>query len=137
MGIDVNLYAIGDVTDPRLAEANAFMRSRDIVGDYSDIGDSDPLVRSKYADDGRVEWQTWHRYYGPGYERGPWAAIHNAIVCMRAALPECTIHYGGDVEPDAPEVTDEMLAGTWAHYLGPNGDAYHKERQSWNARSLT
>ena len=125
MGIDVNLYAVGDITDKQLEDANRYLAERRIFGWGEDLKENGPaLVRDKYAEDGRVEWDTPIRYYGPGYERGHWPDIYNAIVCIRAALPQCTIHYGGDTSLDAPEVTNPMLAEMWAHWVGPEGTAY-------------
>lgn len=123
MGIDVNLYAVGKVTAAGLEAAEVFISERcdDRDGCYETW-----LRRSAYGPD-RIEFQTLHRYYGPGYERGPWPVIHNYIVTLRAALPGCTVHYGGDSDwGNSPEATDDYLAEIWQHYLGPDGFAYFR-----------
>lgn len=120
MGVDVNLYAEGEVTDEELAAAEALFSARSMLDHY----DGSYLSRAKYSDVLRVERNTLSRFYGEGYERGPWPAIYGDILLMRAAFPNCTIHYGGDGSDDCPEATDDYLADIWAHFVGPNGDAY-------------
>lgn len=119
MGLDVNLYAEGIVSDEELAAAEAFFGSHEVRG---------VPVRA-----------TWHpnrieidmdgaRFYGPHYERGPWPDIHTAILCAVAAFPKCTIHYGSDSDDHAPIVDEELLNDYWAWWLGPHGDDYHSAR---------
>ncbi|MGH3441932.1 MAG: hypothetical protein ACRDUY_07790, partial [Nitriliruptorales bacterium] len=86
--------------------------------------DAPPLRRSRHI--AAVHCVNSHRYYSDVYPRGYWPQIYAAIVTLRAALPHCSIHYGSDVIDDeiAPEVTDEMLAALWEHWLGPHGTAY-------------
>lgn len=127
MGVDVNLYAVGDVTARELAAAEEFIIERcgeadEFFGAWLTRGDL------AYYGSPRVELGTMGRYYGPGYERGDWPTIHNQILSLRAALPMCTIHYGGDGEDDCPEATDAYLAEIWQHYLGPDGFAYRRPR---------
>lgn len=120
MGIDVDLYAIGDVTDEQLAAAEEYLSAR--FGPHDEYDDS-WLSRANYYVD-RVEFNTADRFYGPGYERGSWPTIYGHIRALRAALPNCAIHYGRDVEDDCPEVTDGELEAIWQHFLGPDGNAY-------------
>lgn len=121
MGLDVNLYAVGDVSDEQLAAANEYLSKRSVTGFQRD---DEPLEREDYHDEPRIVWMTASRYYGPDYERGWWPSIHNAIVCLRAALPHCTVHYGSDAWDSGRVVTDEMLDELWQHWLGPKGLAY-------------
>lgn len=144
----MTLYAVGDVTDEQLAEANAYLQARGVDG----LGDEPPLRRCR--DGGAADWGAWlghsvptpqpavewywsPRYYGPGYERGYWPDIHNAIVCLRAALPHCTVHYGSDTqdaeEGAVPPVTDQLLRDLWAHWLSPDGRGYHERVAAFNA----
>lgn len=153
MGVDVNLYAVGPVTDEELEAANEFFRLRVYPLDTYEqeigygglirepaIPDNDPFA-DRFGgvppwQEERIEWQTLSRYYGPGYERGDWPYIHNAVVCLRAALPQCTVYYGGDTTDFGIEATDELLAEYWAHWLGPEGRAYF-DRMRQAASPLT
>lgn len=134
MGIDVNLYAEGDVTDEQLAAANDYLTKRcDIADDWDKSGQV--LVREDrdWYDRPRVTLKTFVRYYGECYERGPWPAIYGAIRLMQTCLPDCRIFYGGDTSDEGLEVDDEYLTEMWAHYLGPNGDDYrefHRRREA-------
>lgn len=123
MGVDVNLYAVGPVSDEELATANAFFCERDLKG-WDDDGDCTPLLRSKYEADGRIEWNTGDRYYGPGYERGSWPRIYAAIRALQVALPQCAVFYGGDTTDDGMPCTDEYLASIWRHWCGPHHGDY-------------
>jgi hypothetical protein len=123
MGVDVNLYAESDapISDERLAEAAAFFTAR--IGEGDEFF-SETLQRDPYPIPGgkpRIEWNTGTRYYGPGYERGYWPTIYAAILTMQAALPECTVYYGGDTTDDGEECTADFLARLWLHFLGPRG----------------
>ena len=131
MGIDAYVYAKGSPTPEQIAAAEEFLKTRS-------WSDGDCLEVNRWQPD-RVVLCTLDRLYEKGYERGSWPIIHNGILCMRAAFPECTIHYGGDYylsedDQDAPEATDELLAELWAHWLGPDGDGYHVQmRQSMSS----
>lgn len=122
MGVDVNLYAEGAVSDAELAAANAYLDER-LYG--RDTYYEHWLARSEYGHD-RIEFCTLSRYYGPSYERGDWPTIYGYILAMRAALPNCVVRYGGDTDPDAPEADDEYLAEIWEHFLGPHGADYRQ-----------
>jgi hypothetical protein len=127
MGIDVNLYAVGDITDEQITAALPFVKARVDFDQWSS------LERSKYEDDGRVELSTGHRYYGPGYERGPWPSIYGEIRVMQAAFPGASVYYGGDSSDYGELCTDDFLAEMWAHFLGPHGDDYRESSRRWNA----
>lgn len=126
MGIDVNLYVEGDITDDEFDAAFAYMEAR--VGRRS--GDDLAVLERNphYADPMRIEFGTLERYYGPGYERGYWPGIYAAIMAMRHAFPGRQVFYGGDTTQDAEAVTDERLDAIWQHWLGPDGDNYYGRR---------
>ena len=124
MGIDVILYAVGDVTDETLAAANAYLEEH--LGEHDKYADA-WLIRSKWEPE-RVEFSTFNRYYGPGYERGPWPFIYSHIRALERALPACAIFYGGDTDDDGSPVSDPMLEEMWEHWLGPHGQDYRKPR---------
>ena len=75
----------------------------------------------------RVNVCTMSRYYGPGYERGPWPDIYGAIRTLQAAFPEAKVFYGGDTSDDGIECTGEYLAEIWEHFLGPHGNDYRSQ----------
>lgn len=124
MGVDVNLYAQGVVTDDELVAANAYLTEH--LGEHDEHDEW--LSRSDSYDTPRVEFCTWNRYYGPGYERGPWPTIYGHIRALRAALPKCAIHYGGDSDEWGVECDDAYLEEIWQHWLGPDGQAYRRPR---------
>lgn len=70
------------------------------------------------------------RYYGPGYERGSWPKIAGVLAMftrLYLPVPEM-IWYQSDAELSdgrMREVSADMVNEFWAHYLGPNGDAYY------------
>lgn len=137
MGIDVNLYAVGEVSDERLAEAEAFLVERELrIAWTTDPADNEaprPNLRREpdgMFDEERVEFLTFSRYYGPGYERGTWPDIFTAILALRAALPECTVFYGGDTTDYGMECTDEFLGSLWEHWLSPKWDDYFARHRS-------
>lgn len=124
MGVDVELHAVGTVTDDEVASANRYLVKRGVRGEYVSQW---PLMRSEWG----VRWDTLHRFYGRGYERGPWPQIYNAIVCLRAALPHCEVRYGGDSddrEPPGEVVDDGWLSGMWRYWLSDEGVGYHERR---------
>lgn len=121
MGLDVTLFAEGDISDEQIAVAEALFRER---------GQLDPwkngyLERSEHEPNG-VQHSTLMRYYGPGYERGNWPAIYADILLMRAAFPGMTVYYGHDCQDVYEEATDERLKEIWDHWLSPNGKAYYR-----------
>jgi hypothetical protein len=117
MGLDANIYAVGNISDAALERGREFLRERGI---------EEALTRSTYYEDERVEVHTLDRYYGPGYERGHWPRIFEMIVTLRAAFPDATVHYGSDSDDYAPEVDDERLASLWAHWFGPDWNSYRE-----------
>lgn len=64
------------------------------------------------------------RFYGPGYERGPWPLIYAALRALLVIYPGATIRYGPDGDDPIRIVDAEFLEQMWEHYLGPDGDAY-------------
>ena len=73
-----------------------------------------------------LELNCMTRYYGPGYERGPWEQIYAAIRALAAMYPGQKVYYGGDSDDvdQLPEATPERLEEIWLHYIGPHGDDY-------------
>lgn len=125
MGIDVNLYAVGEVSDEQFEAAGVYVKERVQFDQWSTFD-------RNY--DGHVELWTGHRYYGPGYERGPWPQIYAEIRAMQAALPWCAVYYGGDCSDEGEKVTPEMLDKLWAHWLSAAGNNYRRDSDlHWHA----
>src|SRR5690349_3019641 len=137
MGIDVNLYAEGEVSDEELAAANLYMINRcDIADDWQKTGNVLNRDDEEWFTAPRVALSTMVRFYGEGYERGPWPNIYGAIRLLQTALPGCKVFYGGDSTDDGIECTEEYLAEVWAHFLGPNGDDYRdRHRREFGPKS--
>jgi hypothetical protein len=76
----------------------------------------------------RIEYVTGDRYYGIGYERGPWPQIRESIIALRDAFPDRTVFYGSDTTEWGSPVDDEYLAEIDAHAAGPNGRPYWDQR---------
>lgn len=116
MGIDCNLYAIGDVSDERLSASSLA---------FADRFEEGGLTRD-HENPRRVNAPGMSRYYRPGYERGPWPWIYAQIRFMFEAFPDCYIHYGGDTDWESQQVTVEDIDAIWAHWMSPEWDDYHK-----------
>lgn len=121
MGLDVALFVEGDISDDLIAEARKLLAECSLLDTWDGVW----IERSKYHP-GRVERRTLMRYYGPGYERGDWQAIYADILLMRIAFPGHIVYYGNDCQEFYEEATDERLKEIWDHWLGPNGEAYHR-----------
>jgi hypothetical protein len=132
MGIDVTLYAEGEITDEEIAAGIALIQPRCSIVDTFD-GKYPVLAREDHdwLPAPRVSLSTMNRYYGPYYERGDWPGIYGAIRLMQAAFPGRKVFYGGDTDEIGQECTEEFLAGIWEHFVGPHGDDYRIARQAW------
>lgn len=124
MGIDVNLYAEGDVTDEELATADSAFRER-----FGDMEYGDGQLRRCQYHDNRIEVFTFERYYGPGYERGSWPAIYAMIRSLEAAFPDLPIYYGGDESEHGELVGDEFITRMWDYWLSPEWNAYRAKKR--------
>lgn len=61
------------------------------------------------------EIDIWCRYYGPGYERGPFPLIYAALLWLKNRFPECRLYYFGD-SYELDEVS-EMSVGRLQEFL--------------------
>lgn len=132
MGIDVNLYAETTATADQLEAARSVFRRSAISDDYESNG----KVHWRCLEfEDETDWRgprvvanVTCRYWGIAYERGDWPSIYGAIRLLQAAFPEAQVFYGGDTSDDGDLCTDEYLAELWAHFLGPNGNAYRERK---------
>lgn len=90
MGLDAVIVAI---VDKGADLSNAPCKCWAVESFQPNWGDA----RRYGAPDGKilVEVQEGWRFYGPGYMRGPWNRIAEAIRFLRG-LPGATVYYGGD-----------------------------------------
>lgn len=107
MGIDVVVYATGDLT--------VDSHSRFFMLDYEHIGDR------VYLRDAKLD-----RYYGPVYPRGDWPAYYTLIRMFKALLPKATVWYTDDHsisynEDAGDECTEEYMQKLWEFWLSENG----------------
>lgn len=125
MGLDVNLYVEAEITDEYLQLASAYMRSK--VEEF--VVDDMPALE-KEAVDGRtrIVVNTWTRYYGFNYERGPWPEIYGAIRVLQAMFPGYPVYYGPDTTDTGEAVTEAFLEEMWGHFLSPRGRDYYRGR---------
>lgn len=108
MGIDVNIYFAStdgnEPTDLYLPES---------------IGNIEPYTG---AGDATHEVNSLSRYYGIGYERGPWVQICGVLMSLFASTNVSKVWYCGDGYPDEhhPVTIDDVLKIS-RHYM-ENGE---------------
>lgn len=148
MGIDAGMFvrARGAITEKdikhlswRLCEAvgaENFIFDRD--GRYPDChpGGHALCLIPEYTQDGPtikpdegetfVEVYMWHRYYGPGYERGPWHKIKAIGDWLEANVGE--VWYGGDSSGVLAERWADVAVEIQAHWLRVGGVPYRSNR---------
>jgi len=73
-----------------------------------------------------IRLHTLDRYYGPGYERGPWPRIAGHIEWLRHRFPDGKVWYGGDSGDTLNKVTDAFMAGMWKHWATVGGEPYRR-----------
>jgi len=78
---------------------------------------------------------TTHRYYGPGYERGPWPEIAGILEWLRRQPEVSELRYGGDSGgcEDLELVTPGLLESLWAHWAKVGGVPYSRGRDTSTA----
>jgi len=64
--------------------------------------------------------QCW-RYYGPGYERGPWPRIAAVLMALHASKDVEAVWYFGDCSEEDEPFTPQRVQEFSAHYMA-NGD---------------
>lgn len=133
MGIDVELRAVGTISDADLEAARDFFRTRGMGDMDSTESYDDNLVRISNG----VNFATLERFWGPGYERGDWPKIASWILALGAAFPDCKIIYHGDSDDKQDDLRNEMTTERfeeyWAHWLSPHGGDYRASALAWNA----
>ena len=102
MGVDVVLKARSfaePMNEPDFHELRAAFREKWPKDEFSDFGDHfyPDLGFDKYEPVQTIEVKTLWRYYGIGYERGPWPEIKEQGDWLAVRLGErYEVRYGGD-----------------------------------------
>lgn len=123
MGLDAEILIKGDITDDALAGLNDALWGRWIAERplWRDGKEINVFVKV----DGGARFDSIWRYWGPGYERGPWPYIHAVLrLASTLGLP---VLYGHDCQEEEDYVTwaPEWEQEYWVHYVGSDGDAYY------------
>lgn len=63
------------------------------------------------------EVDTFVRYYGPGYERGPWTDICAVLMLLHACPDVERVWYGGDNEDGVPECPPVRVTALSEHFM--------------------
>ena len=63
------------------------------------------------------EVDNWWRYYGPGYERGPWPKIAEVLMELFASEDVEKVWYMGDCDDTEKEFTKEEVLYFTAQYM--------------------
>jgi len=116
MGIDTELYyeEIGEKGGTTGEFSLGESVSESVVGNCHPVGATHVIP-------------TLYRYYGVGYERGPWPAICDVLLRLHASRNVGRVWYGrdsGDSE-NLPLCTPEDVLKTSAHYMAVGHDPYN------------
>lgn len=76
--------------------------------------------------------RTLHRYYGPGYERGPWPILRAMIAFLKAH--DCIVHYGSDSGDTMEIATDDWIATMDKHWASNGGRPYRDYFKSFRGK---
>lgn len=126
MGIDARLCAVSSTpfTKDDLEWAEDFIADR--------LGD--PIYGGRWLTlepegsphgGGHVIFNTGYRFFGTGYQRGPWGRIYTEIRVLQAALPRAKVFYGNDTDTThGVAVTNAYMNQLWRVWLG-------QEHPSW------
>lgn len=102
-------------------DACIFVRTRD--GLEPELCDSLPpecrlIVADKHGPEGATHEvdQCW-RYYGPGYERGPWPRLAHVLMALHAARNVEAVWYFGDSGDHGAPFTPQRVAEFNEHYM--------------------
>jgi hypothetical protein len=74
--------------------------------------------------------QLW-RYYGPGYERGPWPRIAAVLMALHASPDVETVWYFGDCCDGDEPFTQHRVHELSAHYMAEGDRPYRGRFSSW------
>lgn len=103
MGIDVVMWAVTEaaVTDEQITKWADRLDDAFGLRDYDDppaLGRADGRDVDGSGADGQTVLEVWNcwRYYGEGYERGPFPQIYMLAEWLERNIPGAAVWYGGD-----------------------------------------
>ena len=117
MGIDVEIRVYAEPTEDLLAKLRA-LTPRDATMN----GHSHPIlmavgvectkwnVNPEFDDKPYIVISSMARYFGPGYARGNWPDIKDALFAVREVCPPGTVWYGGDYRVSHDPTDDRLFA---------------------------
>jgi len=114
MGVDLQMWAVGDFSDDDIARLN------------ERVGQIGGRIARKQSGATGIEWLSLTRYWGPGYERGPWPDIY--AVWMLLSATGRPVYYTDDLSTEqyAEPFTRQDADRFWEHWAGDRGDAYQR-----------
>lgn len=111
MGLDVRiLFRVRPNFDP--TESDVFEGNHIVGFDVQDI----PDYLKEDNPEATHELDTSYRYYGIGYERGPWPYICGALMILLASKKVDKVWYGSDCG-DVHEIDAETILEICSHYM--------------------
>lgn len=126
MGIDIEI-AIGLKNKPDEAFIN---RMKNLLKDCSPIEGNLYICTDEVEDIERFSTvygiSSISRYYGEGYERGPFLSLYGLLIFLRKAFKEYepTIFYGGDCNDSIPEFRESDLDLLMDHFIKVGSSPY-------------
>jgi hypothetical protein len=128
MGLNASIWVAtpASVSDEQLANWSERLRY-EFQNEAPDAEGCPCLERGDagFADDNGIRVPDGHtllrvgtamRFYGPQYERGPWAILSGVCRWLSLAVPDATVWYGAD-HGGEKAWTPERDAAIWAHFV--------------------
>lgn len=120
MGVDLRLWAVGDFSDADIARLDERVSA---MGGH--------IVRKQSGAPG-VEWVSLTRYWGPGYERGPWPNIFAVWKLLSTTGNPVFYSDDGATEQYEEPFTQSDADRFWDHWVSDYGNAYERKVATLN-----
>ena len=128
MGLDAVIEVRGRRLGRRVLDTQMLYTLNDRIGSVLDRPqDLDDENCFQFTDERCATFQTMWRYWGPGYERGPWYDI-SGVLMTAMGMTGLEVRYDSDANMDDPEImTPLRMREYWDHFCGPHGNDYRKQ----------
>lgn len=120
MGLDVEIHLRGELSPQLVGQINKHL-SPIINANDAEYGNF-----FEYGTDGAARFRTMWRYWGRGYERGPWDGISFVLHVVMGFPGVDEVRYGHDSGDDPEVMTPDRLSELWDHYRSPDFNNYNK-----------